>query len=77
MKSQTDFESTSAFYRYLSAVSGNSVDCIRSRLRRGESPETAVKTKCSKAQSSSHPWKAESYQKVSARVKARKQKADA
>jgi len=77
MKTESDFDSTSAFYRYLSAISGNSVDCIRSRLRRGESPEQAVKTKCSKAQASNHPWKAESYQKVSARVKARKQRADA
>ena len=77
MKTESDFSSTSAFYRYLSVISGNSVDCIRSRLRRGESPEQAVKTKCSKAQSSSHPWKAESYQKVSARVKARKQKVEA
>ena len=76
MKDLSEFRTISAYYDYLSIISGNSVDCIRSRLRRGYSPETAVKTKCSKAQASDHPWKGESYKKVSARVKARKQKVE-
>jgi len=67
MKGLSEFRTVAAYYDYLSIISGNDVELIKSMLKAGKTPEQAVKHKSDK---SKHPYRSATFQREQARKRA-------